>query len=189
MKTNLFDVTEIIENNSDFVMLRVTETEEELAMTGVFSGNETRIRVSRARDETITVWKKDGSNYSWSSRTRVTDDMRRRRSAITMCLLFCYGMPIQLNGLEWPLAIKDKDTIPNPRARILVHADIGTLFDDCGYANRNIKAWFGLEGCRDSVKLYRIGDVLDLLGNGASLVPMGGGSWDRAYIAMETEER
>lgn len=170
METNFFDVTELVENNKVYLLFRMTGPSEDLIRTGVLSGKELMIRVSRNDDETITVFNNDGSDYAWTRHTRVTDIMSDRRRAIMLCINFRYMMPLHLDGAEWPLQITGKDSIPEEPREIRVWASGAPLFND-GVIDRSALAVFHMDGARRALGFYRVGDVLDTLGDGFTLVP------------------
>lgn len=62
----LKDITEVKINNDECVVLAVKSGHEmDLIALGVFSGNETMFRLTKGRTVTCTVFRKDGSTFSW----------------------------------------------------------------------------------------------------------------------------
>lgn len=113
MKKNMFDVVEIVEHNADFILLNVVGTRKDCILTGVLDGDEEMIKVMHDEYKTITVYLKNGRNYSWSSNTLVCDSMKHLRWAIMDCLMHDYKIPmLDMEGDTSSLAVTGRRSIP-----------------------------------------------------------------------------
>lgn len=79
----LFEITELVSNTKDAVVLKVKPNSEmDLICLGCFNGDETMLRLTKGEDVTCTVWTKNGSHYSWHwgthGYTLVSDSMEQR---------------------------------------------------------------------------------------------------------------
>lgn len=93
----LKEITELAINNEDCVVLKVKDNHElDLIAFGCFSGDETMIRLTKGRTITCTLFKKNGSNFSWhwgaDGFTLVTDQVRRMGQIIQRCIERDYGI-------------------------------------------------------------------------------------------------
>lgn len=62
----LKDITTIVVNNDECVVLKVKEGHEmDLIALGCFSGDETMLRLTKGADVTCTVFRKNGKSVSW----------------------------------------------------------------------------------------------------------------------------
>lgn len=168
MKTRLFDVTELVENNDKYILLRVTGSPEACISTGVLYGDETLIRVHRDGHEDICIWRKDGTHYSLESNHIVSESMHRLRNEIMLCIQFGYKMPFHLEGLEWPLCIQGKKDIPD-RLQLLLYGNDGAVFGPDG-ANLDHFVLVRMASYKGLFGHYRLRDVLEALGPGADVV-------------------
>jgi hypothetical protein len=80
----LWQITDVVTNNNDCVVLKVKGgSEMDLISLGCFEGDETMFRVTKHGKHTFTVWRKDGTNYSWywgiGGHTLVSDSMHDKR--------------------------------------------------------------------------------------------------------------
>lgn len=87
----LIDLVEVAENNENCVLLKVKDNMKmQLINLGVFNGNEEFFRYTKGRNHTITVFKKDGSSYSWDfgedGYTLATEKLNRQRRIIVKCI-------------------------------------------------------------------------------------------------------
>lgn len=86
MKTNLVDVIEIAENNKDFILLEVIGDRKSCILTGVLDGDEDLIRVTKGENHDVTIYKKDGTHFSYyfgnSGHTCISHGEELRRDAI-----------------------------------------------------------------------------------------------------------
>ena len=93
----LKDLTELVANNDDYVVLKVKENHEmDLITLGVFDGDEDMLRLTKGRTVTCTVWRKSLKSYSWhwgdSGYTLVADSMRKKGKLIQNCIEQDYGI-------------------------------------------------------------------------------------------------
>ena len=88
--TKLVDVIEIVENNNDYILLEVTGDRKQCILTGVLNGNEELIKVTKGKNHTLTIYFKDGKNFSYSfgesGYTLISDNEERRKRAIVNCI-------------------------------------------------------------------------------------------------------
>lgn len=84
----LVDCVELIENNSECVVLKIKENcEMDLICTGYFSGNETMIRMTKDDDHNdYCIWHENGNTCSWSSNTLISHDLGMIQRMISKCI-------------------------------------------------------------------------------------------------------
>lgn len=86
-KFKLFSLTELAANNNSCVILKVKpDAEDKLIMLGPFRGSEKMFRVSKGYDPTYTIFRKDGTQFSWSDNTLVTDQVICMGKLIRECI-------------------------------------------------------------------------------------------------------
>lgn len=74
----LKDMVELLSNNDACVVLKVKDGQEmNLLSLGCFNGDEVMMRLTKGRDVTCTLFRKNGKSFSWhwgaSGFTLVTD--------------------------------------------------------------------------------------------------------------------
>lgn len=180
MKTRLFDVTELVENNDKYILLRVTGSPEACIGTGVLYGDETMIRVHRDGHEDICIWRNNGTHYSWESNHIVSESMHRLRKEIMLCIQFGYKMPFYLEGLEWPLSIQGKKDIPDS-LQLLLYDNDGAVFGPDG-VNLDHSVLVRMASYDGLFGHYRLRDVLEALGPGADVVQEDDGPANQALV-------
>mgnify|MGYP007102041782 CR=1 FL=1 len=94
---DLKDLTELVVNNNDCVVLKVKENNEiDLIAFGVFNGDEKMFRLTKGRQVTCTVFLTNGKHFSWewgaSGYTLVSDSMRTKGRIIQNCIERSYGI-------------------------------------------------------------------------------------------------
>ncbi len=86
----LVNYVKIVENNEECVILEVVGTPLDLIRLGCFNGDEKLLRLTKGKKHTCTVWKADGTNYSWfwgaGGHTLVSDQMAKRGRLIQECI-------------------------------------------------------------------------------------------------------
>lgn len=91
----LCDLVDIRANNEECVVLTVKKNVElDLIELGCFNGDEEILRITKGDNHTITVFTKDGINYSWNCRTLVVQSMSKRRKLIQECVEEDFGIYI-----------------------------------------------------------------------------------------------
>lgn len=99
MKT-LRDITEVIINNNECVVLKVKENSRmDLIALGCFDGNEEMLRLTKGRNQHCTVFSKDGKIFSWSwgwsGTTLVNDSIKRKGNMIQDTIENGFGIDVQ----------------------------------------------------------------------------------------------
>jgi hypothetical protein len=109
----LIDVIEIAENNKDFILLEIIGSTRDCILTGVLNGDEELIRVTKGKNHTLTIYKKNGSHFSYdfghNGYTLISDSEQRRKRAIVDT--------IQLE-LETLLEDTDTEDLPQKKADV-----------------------------------------------------------------------
>lgn len=83
----LNDLVELVDNNDACVVLKVKEGSQlDMILLGCMNGDENMIRLAKDSEDTITIFHKDGSHYSWARNTVVVECMRVRRRMIERCV-------------------------------------------------------------------------------------------------------
>lgn len=87
----LKDMVELLSNNDACVVLKVKDGQEmNLISLGCFNGDEVMMRLTKGRDVTCTLFRKNGKSFSWhwgaSGFTLVTDQVWRMGQLIQSCI-------------------------------------------------------------------------------------------------------
>ena len=90
-------LVDVAVNNENCVVFKIKENAlMDLISLGCFSGNEDMIRMTKGRTPDITVFNKDGSNYSYhfgeGSTTVISDNRAKQREMIRECAILDYGI-------------------------------------------------------------------------------------------------
>lgn len=93
----LHELVTVTCNNKDCVIVEVKPKKEfALACLGYFDGDETMIRLTKGDQNRCTVWKKDGSCYSWEwglgGCTCISDGRRKQQHLIVDCITRDFGI-------------------------------------------------------------------------------------------------
>ena len=93
----LKDVTELLCNNDDCVVLKVKDgCEKDLICLGYFRGDETMFRLTKGHDVTCTIFHKNGRPTSWCwgrcGHTLVSDSFHKAGKMIQNCIEHDYGI-------------------------------------------------------------------------------------------------
>ena len=93
----LCDLVDIAINNENCVVFNIKDgMRMDLIALGCFKGNEEMIRMTKGRTPEITVFNKDGSDYSYhfgeGSTTIISDNMQQQRTMIRECAILDYGL-------------------------------------------------------------------------------------------------
>lgn len=91
MKNKLCYLVDIIENNENCVILKVKDNKNlELIKLGYFDGNEEMMRLTKGKDHTCTIFKKNQEPFSWnwgaSGHTLVSKDVSNMGKLIESCI-------------------------------------------------------------------------------------------------------
>lgn len=95
---------EVTANNSQCVLLEFKEnvTARDKIMTGLLDGDETMIRVTKGPDQYYTIFRKDGTHftwhYGWSGFTLVSDRTHELRRQIEE-IIRTKGIDIEKRGV------------------------------------------------------------------------------------------
>ena len=82
------ELVTVIENNDNCVLMKVKDgIHMDMIKTGYLDGDEDMIRWHKDRDDTITVFRKDGKHYSWSRGTLCSEPMNILRRVIRNYIL------------------------------------------------------------------------------------------------------
>lgn len=83
MTKELREIVELVSNNNNCVVFKVLPNSEmDLILLGCFGGDETLIRIANDNCRTITIFRKDGTHYSWGCNTLVVEEMNQMRRKI-----------------------------------------------------------------------------------------------------------
>ena len=99
--TKLKDITQLVCNNDECVVLKVDKDKEiELICLGCFNGDETMFRLTKGRDVTCTVFRnnnKKAVSWEWgyNGYTLVTDNVMKMGKLIQDCIEHDYGIICQ----------------------------------------------------------------------------------------------
>ena len=93
----LCNLVDVAINNENCVVFKVKDDAVmDLIALGCFKGNEDMIRMTKGRTPEITVFNKDGSNYSYhfgeGSTTIISENMAQQRTMIRECAILDYGI-------------------------------------------------------------------------------------------------
>ena len=96
----LYELVDISVNNENCVVFKVKDNAMmDLISLGCFTGTEDMIRMTKGRTPEITIFNKDGSNYSYhfgeGSTTIISDNMCQQREMIRECAILDYGIVCQ----------------------------------------------------------------------------------------------
>lgn len=97
MSVKLSLITEVAVNNDECVVLKVLDGHEmDLIALGCFDGNETMFRLTKGRDVTCTVFRRDSKPFSWhwgyGGYTLVTDKVDKMGRMIQRCIEKDFGI-------------------------------------------------------------------------------------------------
>ncbi len=100
----LCELVDIVENNENCVVFKVKDdTVMDLIALGCFKGTEDMLRMTKGRTPEITVFNKDGSNYSYhfgeGSTTVISDNMMQQREMIRECAILNFGIVCDLSHM------------------------------------------------------------------------------------------
>lgn len=100
--TKLYDLVEVMENNEACVILKVKPAKDlfiKLICLGCFEGDEMMFRLTKGKNHTCTVFRREGKPYSWewgmSGHTLVCKAMQERGRMIERCIRDDFGIPIE----------------------------------------------------------------------------------------------
>lgn len=101
----LCELVDIAVNNENCVVFKVKDNVVmDLIALGCFKGDEDMIRMTKGRTPEITVFKKDGSNYSYhfgeGSTTLISDNLMKQRSMIRECAILSFGIVCDLSYMR-----------------------------------------------------------------------------------------
>ena len=87
----LKDMVELLSNNDACVVLKVKDGQEmNLISLGYFNGDEVMMRLTKGRDVTCTLFRKNGKSFSWhwgiGGYTLVSDQVWRMGQLIQSCI-------------------------------------------------------------------------------------------------------
>ena len=93
----LKDMVELLSNNDACVVLKVKDGQEmNLISLGCFNGDEVMMPLTKGRDVTCTLFRKNGKSFSWhwgaSGFTLVTDQVWRMGQLIQSCIENDFGI-------------------------------------------------------------------------------------------------
>lgn len=93
----LKDMVELAVNNQDCVVLKVKDGQEmNLISLGCFNGNETMMRLTKGKDVTCTLFRRDGKSFSWywgiSGYTLVSGQVSQMGRLIQDCIEKDFGI-------------------------------------------------------------------------------------------------
>ncbi len=93
----LCELVDIAINNENCVVFNIKDgVRMDLIALGCFKGNEEMIRMTKGRTPEITIFNKDGSNYSYhfgeGSTTVISSNMCKQREMIRECAILDYGL-------------------------------------------------------------------------------------------------
>ena len=99
----LKDMVELLSNNDACVVLKVKDGQEmNLISLGCFNGDEVMMRLTKGRDVTCTLFRKNGKSFSWhwgaSGFTLVTDQVWRMGQLIQSCIENDFGIKCKYCG-------------------------------------------------------------------------------------------
>ena len=105
----LCELVDIAVNNENCVVFKVKDnTRMDMITLGCFKGDEDMIRMTKGRTPEITIFNKDGSNYSYhfgeGSTTLISDNMMKQRTMIRECAILDFGLVC-----DWAHQRKDVD--------------------------------------------------------------------------------
>lgn len=123
MGKRLSQYVTITENNETCVVLKVKKNSAAgLVALGPFDGTETMFRLTKGRQHTCTLWKKDGSPFSWDwgedGYTLVSDGVAKMGRLVEDAITSDFGIYIgsDLNKVRRTL----HKTKPKPKAETMV---------------------------------------------------------------------
>lgn len=93
----LKDMVELVANNDDCVVLKVKDGQEmNLISLGCFNGDEAMMRLTKGRNVTCTLFRKNGKSFSWhwgiDGYTLVSDQVWRMGQLIQSCIENDFGI-------------------------------------------------------------------------------------------------
>lgn len=93
----LKDMVELLSNNDACVVLKVKDEQEmNLISLGCFNGDEVMMRLTKGRDVTCTLFRKNGKRFSWhwgiGGYTLVSDQVGRMGRLIQDCIEKDFGI-------------------------------------------------------------------------------------------------
>lgn len=96
----LKDMVELAANNDECVVLKVKDGQQmNMICLGYFLGNEEMIRLTKGSNVTCTVFRKDGSSFSWhwggGSSTLVSDAVWKMGQLVQQCIERDFGIRCQ----------------------------------------------------------------------------------------------
>lgn len=101
----LCELVDIAVNNENCVLFKVKDNVVmDMIALGCFKGDEDMIRMTKGRTPEITVFKKDGSNYSYhfgeGSTTVISDNMALQRLMVRECAVLNFGIVCDLSYMR-----------------------------------------------------------------------------------------
>lgn len=122
MTNKLCYLVDILENNENCVILKVKDDKRmDLIKLGYFEGDEDLIRLTKGKDHTCTIFKKDNSTYSWdwgrSGYTLVSDATSVKGRLIEKCITEDFDIYIgeNLTRVKETMSIKSLDDVKNSK--------------------------------------------------------------------------
>ena len=96
----LKDIVDVVVNNDNCVVLKVKDGQElNLISLGYFDGDETMLRLTKGKNVTCTVFKKNGRHGSWDwgadGYTLVTDRCAKIGKIVQSCIEKDFGIVCQ----------------------------------------------------------------------------------------------
>ena len=114
----LCNLVEIEDNNMECVILKVKDNVKmDLIKLGCFDGDEEYIRLTKGKDHTCTIFKKDGTHTDWywgrSGYTLVSDKTSKKGKMIEECITEDFDIYIgdKLENIKASLNIKSLDDV------------------------------------------------------------------------------
>ncbi len=116
----LCELVDIVVNNENCVVFKVKDdTCLDLIAWGCFKGTEDMIRLTKGRTPEITVFNKDGSNYSYhfgeGSTTVISENMKQQREIIRQCAILDFGIVCDWsygrNDVDWAALVAETSKI------------------------------------------------------------------------------
>ena len=116
----LCKLVDVAVNNENCVVFKIKDdVSMDLIALGCFKGTEDMIRMTKGRTPEITIFQKDGSNYSYHfgevSTTVISDNMAKQREMIRECAILDYGIVCDYSHesprLNYEKLIKDTSNI------------------------------------------------------------------------------
>lgn len=101
--SKLVDCVDVIVNNEECVILKIKDGKKiDLISMGYFNGDETMIRMTKDDDcNTYTIWKNDGTSFSWNNRTIKSEGLGKKQNKIAYCIQHDLGINMGKTMAFW----------------------------------------------------------------------------------------